>query len=131
MSSPRTARLRRADLTAIALLALAVALLTWSGFAGQLPSVRDMPGGTIPSRWFWRESILSGHLALWNPYVSLGVPTIASPVHGSLYPLHLALAVLPFRAGFFATWALHALLGGAGGYALARACGCRPESALV
>jgi hypothetical protein len=41
------------------------------------------------------------------------------------------LAALPFRAGFFGTWALHAFLGGAGGYALARSCGCRSESALV
>jgi hypothetical protein len=122
---------RRSDRVAIAVLALAVVTLTWSGFVGWLPSVRDMPGATIPSRWFWRESILGGHIPAWNPYVSLGFPTIASPVHGSLYPLHVLLAVLPFQAGFFGTWALHAFLGGVGGYVLARSCGCRSESALV
>src|SRR5580704_8628682 len=101
--------LRRADVAALAVLTLAVVALTIEGFAGRLPSVRDMSSATLPSRWFWRESVLSGHLSLWNPYVSLGYPTIASPVNGSLYPFHFLLALLPFRAGFFATWALHAV----------------------
>jgi hypothetical protein len=131
MPSPRALEGRRAEVAALAIIALAVVALTIEGFAGRLPSVRDMACATIPSRWFWRESILGGHLPLWNPYVSLGSPTIASPVHGSLYPGHIALALLPFRAGFFATWALHAVVAGAGGYALARSCGCRAESALV
>jgi hypothetical protein len=131
MPTPRALADRRADIAALAVIALAVLALTIEGFAGRLPSVRDMAGATIPSRWFWRESVHAGHLPLWNPYVSLGTPAIASPVHGSLYPLHFALALLPFRAGFFATWALHAVVAGAGGYALARSCGCRSESALV
>ncbi|MGO9715197.1 MAG: hypothetical protein ACLQBL_40490 [Polyangiaceae bacterium] len=131
MSPPRLPVLGRANVAALGLLALAVVALTLEGFAGHLPSVRDMPSATLPSRWFWRESVLGGHLAIWNPYISLGTPTIAGPVHGSLYPFQMLVALLPFRAGFFATWALHMLLGGAGGYALARSCGCRSESALV
>ncbi len=109
---------RRAEFAALGVLALAVVALTLEGFAGGLPSVRDMASGTIPSRWFWRESVLAGHLPLWNPDVSLGFPTIASPVHGSLYPFHFMLTLLPFGPGFFATWALHACIAGAGGYAL-------------
>jgi hypothetical protein len=113
------------------LLALAVAALAFEGLLGNVPSVRDVSGATLPSRWFWRQELLAGHLALFDPFVSLGAPTIANPAHGTFYPAQILCALLPFSTGFSLTWALHAFVAAAGGYALARSFGCRAESALL
>ncbi|HEY2516184.1 MAG TPA: hypothetical protein VGI39_35175, partial [Polyangiaceae bacterium] len=119
------------DALALALLAAAVVFVVHPALGGHLPAVRDMPGFTVPSRWFWRSSVLHGELPVWNPLVAFGVPVFAAPVHGALYPGHLLLLAGPFATAFGLTWAAHAFWGGAGGYALARRMGCRPQAALV
>ena len=121
----------RADGAALALLAAAVVLVVHPALGGHLPAVRDMPGFTVPSRWFWRTSILHGELPAWNALVAFGVPAFAAPVHGSLYPGHLLLLLGPFATAFGMTWAAHAVWAGVGGYVLARGMACRPQAALL
>src|SRR5579862_195038 len=93
--------------------------------------LRDLPRWTWASRELWRQAILHGRLPEWNPYVGLGVPTLAAPVHGVFYPGHVLLLLAPTRWSLPATWGLHAMLGGAGGYFLARKLSCRPTAAWI
>ena len=82
-----------------------------------------------------REHVLRAALhahqwPFWNPYEFGGFPLWADPQTGLLYPLTL-LRGLPVPA--FLTWTLvlHVWLFGAGGYALARAVGCRRAIAVI
>src|SRR5690242_1967748 len=81
----------RADLWAMAAVVLAAVVLFSPALAGRVPLVRDFPGFTLPSRALFRSALLDGALPQWNPYVGLGVPVLAAPVHGALYPGHLLL----------------------------------------
>lgn len=99
--------------------------------AGRLPLVRDLPGFTLPSRLLWRAAVREGRLPQWNPFVELGVPMLATPVHGALYPGQLPIAVLPPDLGFGLVWLLHAIAGGLGALALARELGCGGAAAAI
>ena len=77
------------------------------------------------------SSVLAGELPVWNPLVAIGIPTLAVPVHGTLYPGHLLLLVGSLATGVALTWAVHTWIAAAGGYALARLAGCIEEAALV
>ena len=79
------------------LLALvAIGLVVFApAFAGAAPLVRDFPGFTLPSRAFWQAAWSSGHVPQWNPFVGLGLPVLAAPVHGALYPGHVPLLLGP------------------------------------
>jgi hypothetical protein len=122
---------RRADAALLLSLAVVAALLFGPGLLGHLLTVRDMPGITLPSRAFWRSAVMAGELPVWNPLVAIGIPTMAVPIHGTLYPGHLLLLVGSLGTGVALTWAVHLWIAGAGGYALARTVGCRPEAAFI
>ncbi|NWF91282.1 MAG: YfhO family protein [Syntrophaceae bacterium] len=94
-------------------------------FHGLLPGryiffERDLGPYFIPPRFFWVESIKSGHFPLWNPYQFTGHPFFANPQYGVLYPLNSLFFLLPFDIAFNAIIVLHFLLGGLFTYFLLR-----------
>jgi hypothetical protein len=120
-------RERRADVVALVALVALTAIVFFPALSGDLFDLRDFPRWTWPSRELWKQAVLAGRLPQWNPYVGLGVPTLAVPVHGTFYPFHVLLLVMSLGAVF----TLHAAWAGAGGYVLARFLKCRPTAAFV
>src|SRR3982751_2887093 len=112
---------RRDELVGLSLLALGVVIAFAEAFAGRAPTMRDFVGFTFPSRAIWRDVLRSGDLSTWNPLAELGLPRLAAPVHGALYPGHLPLLFGSLETGVVATWIAHVLWAGAGGYVLGRA----------
>jgi hypothetical protein len=62
------------------------------------PVYRDLLVFVVPFKHFLRERLWSGELPLWNPYVYLGTPFLASLQSGVLYPPS-AFLLLPFPLG--------------------------------
>jgi hypothetical protein len=81
---------------------------------------RDLGPYFIPPRFFWVESIKSGHFPLWNPYQFTGHPFFGNPQHGILYPLNSLFFLLPFDVSFNSIIILHFFLGGLFTYFLLR-----------
>jgi len=75
-------------------------------------SERDLGPYFIPPRFFWVESIRSGHFPLWNPYQFSGHPFFANPQHAILYPFNTLFFLLPFDVAFNTVIILHFFLGG-------------------
>ena len=98
-------------------------------FDGRWPVVRDLPGFLMPSRALWRREVLAGHLPAWNPFVGIGVASIAAPVHGTFSPFRLLLLLGRIVSSLPALLGLHAVIAGAGAYALGRVSGARPLGA--
>lgn len=78
-----------------------------------------------------RAALSGGEFPLWNPYESAGLPALANPQQGILYPPNwigrlLEVPILPFL-----NWSLiaHLWLGGFGFYCFLRAEGLRPAAA--
>src|SRR5919204_1921981 len=145
---------RRADLAALALLALAVALFfwdvllgprvllpadvlytvaPWSGLpaaAAQVVPHNALIGDAILQNVAWksfaRAAIERGQLPLWNPYEFAGMPFLAGGQSGSIYPLGVLFYLLPVEHAYGPFMALHLFLGGAFAYALARVLRARP-----
>lgn len=65
---------------------------------------------------YLRSSIQEGRIALWNPYSYCGMPQIAVPSPGLLYPLTHLMTLLPFSQGTAAYLVLHQTLAGIGGF---------------
>ncbi len=82
----------------VVLTALLVSLSDLLG-GGRIPIYRDLLPFVYPYRAFLAERLSSGELPLWNPYVHLGVPFLASLHASVLYPPS-ALLLLPFPLGF-------------------------------
>ncbi|MCX5900387.1 MAG: hypothetical protein NTX06_06580, partial [Proteobacteria bacterium] len=53
-----------------------------------------------PRQFYAAESINSGILPLWNPYVACGVPFQANLQSALFYPFNVVYYVLPFQKGF-------------------------------
>ena len=111
---------------AIPMAAVAVIGIVFFGPAlgGRWPLLRDFRDFTLPSRALWRAAVLAGRLPQWNPFVGVGVPLTAAPVHGSCYPGHLPLLAGEAIRMLPAVFALHAVIAGLGAYALARSIRC-------
>jgi hypothetical protein len=65
----------------------------------RIPAYRDLLLFVIPFRHFLATHLQSGALPLWNPWIYLGTPFLASFQTGVLYPPSLLL-LLPFPFGF-------------------------------
>jgi hypothetical protein len=122
---------RHLDTVALAGLLAATTLLFAPALAGWLPGARDLLHWSLPGRALWRDAILSGHLPEWNPYVGMGLPLLAAPVHGTLYPGHVLLLLGPAYWSVPFCWFVHTLVAAGGAYAVARTLGCRPAAALL
>jgi len=110
---------------------VAPALLFMPFFFGRIVGNRDWPRWAWPSRALWRTAVLDGVLPQWNPFVGLGAPVLAAPVHGTFYPGHALLLVGPPVFAMALTWLVHTIIAGLGGLAVARKLGCRPAVALA
>ena len=77
------------------------------------------------------ENLQAGHLPLWNPYVSGGVPWLGQPQTGVLYPGNLLFWIFPFVTGLKMFHALHFFLSALGGYLWAKSVGGSRPKALA
>ena len=64
-----------------------------------------------PRQFYAAESINSGILPLWNPYVACGVPFHANLQSALFYPFNVLYYVLPFQKGFKYFIVFHYFLG--------------------
>ncbi len=71
--------------------------------------------------WDYRaQSLLAGHLPLWNPYLFMGAPFLANSQAGVLYPLNWPLIFFPAPVAVKISILLHLLIAASGAYGFAR-----------
>ncbi|HEV8336991.1 MAG TPA: hypothetical protein VGR67_11275 [Candidatus Polarisedimenticolia bacterium] len=117
---------------AAACLVLAVALLFHRVLLGEgLLYFRDVSLNHLPSRIYTTPLLRSGHLALWNPYLSGGMPFAANPNNLLLHPISLLFLALPVMVAFHASILLQYVLAGWGMLLWARGEGLREEAGLA
>ena len=78
------------------LFAAAVTAALFSRTWAKVLFFRDLVRWSYPGISFFKQSLLSGELPLWNPYLFCGYPFLAEMANAVLYPLSLLL--LPFPA---------------------------------
>jgi len=85
----------------IAFLFLGIAVIYFAPvvFSSQTFASRDLYNFFTPRRFFAAESIRSGSIPLWNPYLASGVPFLANHQSSLFYPLSIFYYVLPFQVG--------------------------------
>jgi hypothetical protein len=128
---PGTFGVGRGDLIA-SLCLVAVGLAVFApALAGNAPLLRDFPGFTLPSRQIWQQSWSDYRIPEWNPFVGLGLPILAAPVHGAFYPGHMPLLLGHVAAVLPVLFVLHAIGAGLGALVLARVLGCGPVASFV
>jgi hypothetical protein len=97
----------------------------------RIPLVRDTLFFFVPYKQLLAERIGRGELPLWNPYVYMGTPLLASLVSSALYPLNALLVLWPFPRAYDLFLLAHYLLGAAGMWAFLREIGLRPAAAAL
>lgn len=105
----------------------------WTGLvpAEGNPHARDVIFQVDPWLVFLRDELRSGRLPLWNPYQSAGTPFWANGQSAVLFPLHLAVALLPLEVGLvLLAWA-RLMIAGLGVLVLARSLGISRTGALA
>jgi Bacterial membrane protein YfhO len=71
--------------------------------------------------WDYRaQTLLAGHLPLWNPYLFMGVPFLANSQAGVFYPLNWPLIFFAAPVAVKISIVAHVILAAGGMYALAR-----------
>ncbi|MBI2865621.1 MAG: oligosaccharide flippase family protein [Chloroflexi bacterium] len=110
----------------------------WKAFAGQFGV--DVPhnellGDMILQNYQWKtfakESLLSGNLPLWNPYVFAGMPFLAAGQYAVLYPLGVMFYLLPVAQAYGWFMALHVFLAGLFTYIYLRVIGANRFGSMV
>jgi hypothetical protein len=129
MTKSRSAR--EAGAAFLALAALALLFYAPSIFGGKTLLLRDLFTQFHGPRWWYRESLGAGQVPYWNPYIGCGVPFLANPQNGVLYPGSLLFLVLPFGPGLTAYAGLHSVLLGFFSYLLGRSLGLAFWGALL
>jgi hypothetical protein len=76
-----------------------------------------------PWRYFALESIRSGYLPLWNPYVGNGAPLVANYQSALFYPPNWLLLIVPLDLSLNWLMVLHIVWAGVGMVRLARSLG--------
>ncbi len=106
-------------------------------FFGRLASpsavlaVRDIPLFHLPLRTVFAELAGEG-LPAWNPLIHGGQPILSNPNYAAFYPPTWLALALPPQAAINLVILLHAALGFAGAWRLARRLGCeRPAAAFT
>jgi hypothetical protein len=124
---PATARTRRGDIAAVAVL-IVVPLLVFGipAVLGHLQLFGDNQAQNFPLRVLAGRQLRSGTLPVLNPYIWGGAPLLGGWNAGALYPLTLLFAVLSPTSA----WALNVMavywVAGLGLYAFLRTVGLRP-----
>ncbi|MGI6321567.1 MAG: YfhO family protein [Bacteroidales bacterium] len=101
------------------LLLLLISLLSFSDLLFH-PMKWDMIDYFLPMRRLIGETLRSGNLPLWNPYIMLGQPIYADPQSGAWYPIAWILGSI-FGYNIFTIsfeYVLHVFLAGLGVYLL-------------
>jgi len=70
--------------------------------------------------FYWSQALEHGRLALWNPYLFCGIPTLGTFAFCPFYPTTWLFAVLPFALAFSYQYILNAWLAGFWTYWAAR-----------
>ncbi len=83
-----------------------------------------------PWKRFILNSLSSGELPLWNPYLFAGVPFLAAGQHSAMYPLSLLYYILPLEKAYGWFTVLQLGLAGTFAFILARTFGIRRHGAL-
>ncbi len=117
--TPKSRRLRTANLLALAALTLAVlAVYARVLFTPLIPASGDFLAYFAP---YWdqlNQALRAGHLPLWNDYIFAGAPFQANPQTQVFYPLRWPMILFSAGKGILITAALHAWLAGVFGYFL-------------
>jgi len=95
------------------------------------PLLFDQVYQFAPWRRFARESLLAGHLPLWNPYSLSGTPFIATQQSAVFYPINLLLLAVPFERTFVWSAILRLWTAGMLTFLLARRLGLSPLPGLI
>jgi len=95
----------------------------------RIPLERDTLFFFVPFKQLLAARLSHGELPLWNPYIYMGTPLLASLVSSALYPLNFLLVLWPLPSGFDLFLLAHYLLGAAGMWAFLREVGLRPAAA--
>ncbi len=96
----------------------------------RVPGYRDLLVFVLPFKLFLADSLREGHLPLWNPYIYMGTPFLASLQSGVLYPPSLLL-LAPFPLGFNLFLLAHFAIGFWGFWALLRDRGLSSAAAAI
>ncbi len=93
--------------------------------------VADLVYQNVVWKQFWVESLRSGQIPLWNPFLAGGMPFLAAGQHSGLYPQSLLfLLIEPARAYGWNAW-LSLWLAGLAMYGLGRTIGLRRGASLA
>ncbi len=113
-------RLRRA---APGILFAALVIAVWSNplFTGRNFTGRDLLAYNLPMEKVIHDAWASGHLPLWNPWISGGRPLLPNPNSGAAYPVRIILSVLSFPLAMRLYPLVHWTAAGLGVLALLRA----------
>ena len=113
-------------------LVLAVALLFHRVLLGEgVLYFRDVCLNHLPTRLYTTEILRSGHLPLWNPHLSGGMPLAANPNNLMFHPITVLFLMMPVMAAFHVSILLQYLLAGWGLFLWGREEGLGEESALA
>lgn len=113
-------------------LVLAVALLFHRVLLGEgVLYFRDICLNHLPTRLYTTEILRSGHLPLWNPYLSGGMPLAGNPNNLMFHPITVLFLMMPVTAAFHVSILLQYLLAGWGLFLWGREEGLGDESALA
>jgi hypothetical protein len=126
-SGPAT---RTAALAAIPV-ALIALLVGPAVIGGQIPWFMDIVAQFYPIRHFAAQTMHTGLLPLWNPTYDCGVPLLANPQWGVLYPINWLFFLWPSGPAFMLGYLLHQIILALGGFWLARALFVSPLAALA
>lgn len=113
-------------------LVLAVALFFHRVLLGEgVLYFRDICLNHLPVRIYTTPILKGGHLPLWNPYLSGGLPLAANPNNLIFHPITLLFLLMPVIPAFHASILLQYLLAGWGVLLWGREEGLAEESALA
>lgn len=93
--------------------------------------ISDMIVQNLGWKNFARDSILSGQIPLWNPYLLAGVPFLAAGQYGVLYPLGILFYIMPPEYAYLPFTAIHLWLAGVFMYIFVRVLGAQRFGALA
>lgn len=81
-------------------------------------------GDVLTQFYFWKgflvDSLKSGTIPFWNPYVFSGTPFLAHPATAFFYPATLFYLFLPLNLSFTIVYSVHLIIAGWGIYALTK-----------
>lgn len=121
----------RKFLVVILLMMLTIFYFPEAFFYDNILSFRDLSRYFYPLRLFTVNSVKSGILPLWNPYMSCGVPHLALQQSAIFYPVSIIYYIMPFYKAFNVFLVFHVFLIGLFTYLLGHRWGFREASSIA